>query len=47
MVKPSRLTTSARLFDADRSDSEIELTETTVAAVGDRQLLWSQKRRVR
>ena len=33
-------TTKARLFDADRSDKEIELTAKTVASIGDRQLLW-------
>ena len=41
MAKQSRqLTTKARLFDADRSDKEIELSAKTVASVGDRQLLW-------
>ena len=41
MAKQSRpLTTKARLFDADRSDKEIELGAKTVASVGDRQLLW-------
>src|ERR1700693_3832519 len=32
--------TKARLFDADRSDKEIELTAKTVGSIGDRQLLW-------
>jgi magnesium transporter len=32
--------TKARLFDADRSDQEIELTAKTVGSVGVRQLLW-------
>jgi magnesium transporter len=41
MAKPSQpQTTKARLFDADRSDKEIELTSKTVGSVGDRQLLW-------
>jgi magnesium transporter len=34
------LATKARLFDADRSDKEIELGSRTVASIGDRQLLW-------
>jgi magnesium transporter len=41
MAKPSQPpTTKARLFDADRSDKEIDLSAKTVASVGDRQLLW-------
>lgn len=40
MAKQSQVTMRARLFDADRSDREIELTAETVPDVGDRQLLW-------
>ena len=41
MAKQSQpATNKARLFDADRSDKEIELNATTVGSVGDRQLLW-------
>jgi hypothetical protein len=41
MVKPSpALVMKARLFDADRSDKEIDLSANTVGSVGDRQLLW-------
>lgn len=41
MAKRSQpVVTKARLFDADRSDKEIELGSKTVAAIGDRQLLW-------
>jgi magnesium transporter len=41
MTKQSQpQTTKARLFDADRSDKEIELGPKTVRSVGDRQLLW-------
>lgn len=32
--------TRSRLFDADRSDTEIEISSTTVGAIKDRQLLW-------
>lgn len=38
------LTIKARLFDADRSDREIELNAKTVRSVGDRQLLWIDAR---
>jgi Mg2+ and Co2+ transporter CorA len=34
------LTTKARLFDADRSDREVELSAGTVKSIGDHQLLW-------
>ena len=34
------MTIRARLFDADRSDTEIELSAASVASVKDRQLLW-------
>ncbi|MEA2608670.1 MAG: magnesium transporter [Chloroflexota bacterium] len=41
MAKGSqRVVTKARLFDADRTDKEIELGSKTVASIGDRQLLW-------
>lgn len=39
-VHSGNVTIRARLFDADRSDTEIELSAESVAAVKDRQLLW-------
>jgi magnesium transporter len=40
MAIQSSSRTSARLFDADRTDKEVELTLETVASLGERQLLW-------
>ena len=39
-VKPAPLVVSARLFDADRTDREIELGPKSVETLTDRQLLW-------
>src|SRR5512142_296524 len=39
-VHSESVTVRARLFDADRSDTEIELSAASVASVKDRQLLW-------
>jgi magnesium transporter len=39
-VQSKRVEARARLFDADRSDKEVELGSRTVASIGNRQLLW-------
>ncbi len=40
MAIQSSSRTSARLFDADRTDKEVEVNLETVASLGERQLLW-------
>lgn len=40
MAKHSTAVPTARLFDADKSDKEFELTSEAVGAIGERQLLW-------
>jgi len=37
---PASIETKARLFDADRSDEEVELTPGALTSVGNHQLLW-------
>ena len=40
MTKHSQAGPTARLFDADRTDHELELSADAVGSIGDRQLLW-------